>query len=163
MVASRHLQGTIISRVTNLLQSNSLKKPPLWYDVVRRFPPPETALLSLVAESPKREIPKIQYPDDDVKRELYKNYNRANRDPVSLQPDIKTQQTKTEYFLSEYHQNINNGCSHDEALEISLEKFKNYLPTFRTGSDSVEDEIIEEQKFDLSELNIYDIFVKEKK
>ena len=163
MVSSRHLQGTIISRVTNLLQSNSLKKPPLWYDVVRRFPPPETALLSLVAESPKREIPKIQYPDDDVKRELYKDFNRVNRDPVSLLPDIKTQQTKTEYFLNEYHRNINNGCSHEDALEIGLEKFKNYLSTLRRDSDSVEDEVKEEEKIDLSEQNIYDIFVKEKK
>ena len=36
-------------------------------------------------------------------------------------------------------------------LEISLEKFKNYIRSFRRGSDSVEDETKEEQKFDLSE------------
>ena len=44
-----------------------------------------------------------------------------------------------------------------------VKKFKYYTRNFRRGNDSVEDEIKEEQKFDLSEQNIDDIFGKEKK
>ena len=43
-----------------------------------------------------------------------------------------------------------------------VKKFKDYTRNFRRGNDSVEDEIKEEQKFDLSEQNIDDIFGKEK-
>ena len=91
MVGSRHLQGTIISRVKYLLDSGSLKKAPIWFDVVKRFPPPKHSLLSFADTVDVTEVPKITYPEDDIKRKFHQNFDRAIRDPDSLFKDIKVE------------------------------------------------------------------------
>lgn len=131
MVGTRHLQGTIISRVGYLLESGSLKKPPIWYDIVRRFPPPKTSVLSLVGNVDHTEVPKILYPVDDIKREFHQKFNRAIRDPECLFNEVTVEETKTELFLKDYNNFIQDGCSHEEAMTKSSELFTNHLQSLR--------------------------------
>lgn len=131
MVGTRHLQGTIISRVSYLLESGSLKKPPIWYDIVRRFPPPKTSVLSLVGNVEQKDIPKILYPSDDVKREFYQKFGRAVRDPDSLFSDVTVEETKTELFLKNYNELIAGGSNHDDAMTKASEIFLNHLQSLR--------------------------------
>ena len=127
MVNSRHLQGTIITRVRHLLASGSLKTPPLWYNIVLRFPPPKTSLLSLADEvQDDTMIRKITFPIDDALREFYKIYPQARRDPISLLPDVG-RESKTDLFLKEYYKHIEKGITHEEAIKISIESFSTIM------------------------------------
>ena len=131
MVGSRHLQGTIISRIRHLLESGSLKTPPLWFDVVNRFPPPATSVLTRHAVKSDKEIPKITYPEDDIKREFYKLHFRAARDPDTLFEDIKIAETKTSLFFKDYYKHLDNGCNQEEALKNAFASFDVYLKSIR--------------------------------
>ena len=131
MVGSRHLQGTIISRVKYLLDSGSLKKAPIWFDVVKRFPPPKHSLLSFADTVEVTEVPKITYPEDDIKRKFHQNFDRAIRDPDSLFKDIKVEETKTQLFMKSYTELIDDGKNEEEAMTEALEKFQLHLDSIR--------------------------------
>ena len=172
MVGTRHLQGTIISRVGYLLESGSLKKAPLWYNVVKRFPPPKTSLLSLVAKTDQTEIPKITYEIDDIKREFHQKFDRAIRDPESLFTDITVEETKTEMFLKDYSKFIERGCSHEEAMEQASTIFVAHLQSLRDKSkQSVSRNAMKEHtelksdttEADLDSTDIFDMFRRQHK
>ena len=131
MVGSRHLQGTIISRVKYLLESGSLKKAPLWYDVVRRFPPPKHSLLSVSDTVEQREVPKITYPEDDIKREFFKKFDRAIRDPDTLLTGVNVEETKTKLFLCSFNDALNEGKSEDDAFNRAVSTIEQHLRTIR--------------------------------
>jgi len=166
MVGSRHLQGTIISRVNYLLKSGSLKKAPLWFDIVKRFPPPKTSFLSLADTIEQSEIPKITYPDDDIKREFYKRFERAIRDPDSLLVDIDVEETKTQLFLRNYKQLIEAGKSEQESMEEALDMFSKHLDSIREQKYGIQEHDQEPNKrmdskyADISLNEFYDIFKK---
>ena len=136
MVGSRHLQGTIISRVKYLLESGSLKKAPLWYDVVRRFPPPKHSLLSVSDTVKQKEIPKITYPEDDIKREFFKKFDRAIRDPDTLFDDVNVEETKTQMFLRNFNDALNEGKSEEDAFTHATSIIQQHLKTIREQKSS---------------------------
>lgn len=136
MVGSRHLQGTIISRVKYLIESGSLKKAPLWFDVVRRFPPPKHSLLSVSDTVEPKEIPKITYPEDDIKRKFFKKFDRAIRDPDTLFADINVEETKTQMFLRTFNDALNEGKSEEGAFTDAINFFEQHLKTIREQKSS---------------------------
>lgn len=131
MVGSRHLQGTVLSRVKYLLESGSLKKAPLWYNIVQRFPPPKYSLLSANDTVTQSDIPKILYPEDDIKREFFKRFDRAVRDPDTLLTDINVEETKTQLFLRSFNDALNEGKSEEEAYTVAFNIFEQHLFTLR--------------------------------
>lgn len=168
MAGSRHLQGNIITRVKHLLKSGSLKEAPLWYDVVRRFPPPSSSLLSLVEEGSQEDVPKITYSVDDIKREFYKTYFRAVRDPESLLENVLTKETKTELFLREYEKYLKESQNHDTALTRAFSSFDAHLKTLRGEKvnyqmDYEDKQNAENDMEDLSVDDIYNLFSDQKK
>merc|ERR1711973_607406 len=70
MVGTRHLYGNLLSRTKFLLKSGALKKEPVWYKAVEKFPPPPCALLTLrdQARGKAVSIPRIKLPGDDERR-----------------------------------------------------------------------------------------------
>ena len=145
MAGSRHLQGTLLSRVRSLLQSGAIKKKPCWFDVVERFPPIAPKILDKEAHR-LEDIPNITYPEDDVKREFYAKHDRAKRDPHSLLLEVKTETTKAELFANHYQSLIDSGVEHDQALEQSFIFFQDHLRQLRLSSKSpsIEPETSEE-------------------
>merc|ERR1712002_194863 len=135
MAGSRHLQGTLISRVRSLLHSGAIKKKPCWFEVVERFPPIVPKALEKNA-CRLEDIPNLTYPDDDIKREFYKKHDRAKRDPYSLLSELTHETTKTKLFLNHYHSLLDSGLNHEQALEQSFSFFQNHLKELRNSKSS---------------------------
>ncbi|XP_028413766.1 28S ribosomal protein S23, mitochondrial-like [Dendronephthya gigantea] len=67
MASSRHLKGTLLSRVKDLLKSGVLKDKPVWYDVVVAFPPIVEA--DLLEEPGLENVGRIAHSEDSLRRD----------------------------------------------------------------------------------------------
>ncbi|RMX51704.1 hypothetical protein pdam_00008141 [Pocillopora damicornis] len=110
MVGSRHLRGTVLSRVRNLLRSGGIKKPPLWFPVVEAFPPLKET--KLTRKSDEELMHKILYPEDEFRRLFYKRFNTSQ--PLSLWGE---HHSYCDRFVEGCMEKVNMGYDKEKAVE----------------------------------------------
>ncbi|XP_020628998.1 28S ribosomal protein S23, mitochondrial-like [Orbicella faveolata] len=65
MAGSRHLRGTVLSRVSNLLRAGAISEP-LWFPVVQAFPPLTETKINRKGD--EELMHKITYPEDEFRK-----------------------------------------------------------------------------------------------
>ncbi|XP_048582197.1 28S ribosomal protein S23, mitochondrial-like [Nematostella vectensis] len=154
MTGSRHLRGTVLSRVRNLLRSGALTRKPVWYEVVEAFPPIVETKINRRAESGR--VAKIEYPEDFFRRNFYKTY-RTNA-LLDIRENVTHEPQESDRFVEKCQNLVGQGLSREEALEeVSLLFAKGQLAL----NDAEENEADTSTEDKPSIGNIYDL-LKEK-
>lgn len=81
-MASRHLQGTVFSRVRALLASGTLKEKPVWFDVMEAFPALVETKVNDVA--PDGRPPVVSYKEDEIREMFTARFPLLRKIPVDL-------------------------------------------------------------------------------
>lgn len=120
MVGSRHLFGTVLTRVRNLLQSGALAKKPVWFDVVEAFPP-------LVETKVKRKpqagrANKVTYPEDEFRNKFHSTLK--TKEPLNLFEGIEHKPNSIDRFVAECQSLVDKGKDSDTAFEEVVMQFK---------------------------------------
>ncbi|XP_065076159.1 small ribosomal subunit protein mS23 [Ochlerotatus camptorhynchus] len=110
-MASSRLEkiGTIVSRTQGLLRSGAMKwdDRPLWYDIVKAFPPKEEPRFDRPA--PNVSVKPIFYPEDIIRSKFHKQ----NRNQYVTNLADTRNKTATQHFV-EIYQNLQQQGALDE-------------------------------------------------
>ncbi|EAT42530.1 AAEL005944-PA [Aedes aegypti] len=114
-MASSRLEkiGTIVTRTEGLLRSGALKwdDRPLWYDVVKAFPPKEEPRYDRPA--PNVSVRSIYYAEDPVRAKFHKLQNRSQY--LTNLSDMRSK-TATQHFIEIYQQLQQQGALDEEKV-----------------------------------------------
>ncbi|XP_046844641.1 28S ribosomal protein S23, mitochondrial-like isoform X2 [Xenia sp. Carnegie-2017] len=127
MASSRHLKGTVFSRVRDLLKSGVLKEKPVWFDVVAAFPPLQTPDLERIPE--RGTVEKIVYPEDSIRRRLNSEFQS---EPRSLMERSENDQHLSERFISTCLKRMEGGSSESQAFEQTVLEFQDEFKPLKT-------------------------------
>ncbi|KAL9981730.1 hypothetical protein ACROYT_G010473 [Oculina patagonica] len=147
MAGSRHLRGTVLSRVTNLLRSGALSKPPVWFPVAEAFPP--LAETKINRKGDEGFMHKIIYPEDEFRKYFYQRFQTDQ--PLYLWGDHPSHCNK---FVDTCMNLVKQGMNKEEAIE-------NTVRTLLTGNDTTTPE--NSEKIEESYSNILDSAEKGRK
>merc|ERR1712189_57042 len=92
-MGSRHLQGTVFTRVKALCASGALKKKPVWFDVMEAFPPlVQMKLKDIPGEG---RPPVIRYQEDEIRDIFYEKFPLLHKVPINFIEKENVTQTAT--------------------------------------------------------------------
>ncbi|KAJ7387277.1 Structural constituent of ribosome [Desmophyllum pertusum] len=113
MVGSRHLRGTVLSRVRNLLRSGAITKQPVWFPVVDAFPPLTETKLNRKGD--EELMHKIMYPEDEFRKQFYQRFQTVQ--PLYLWGDDSSHCDK---FVDSCMKLVEQGMDKEEAIENTV-------------------------------------------
>lgn len=114
MVGTRHLRGTVLSRVRYLLRSGAMTKTPLWLPVVEAFPPLKETKINRKGD--EELMHKIIYPEDEFRKLFYKRFN--TNQPLSLWGE---HHSYCDRFVEGCMEKVNQGLDQEEAVESTVQ------------------------------------------
>jgi len=112
MAGSRHLRGTVLSRVSNLLRAGAISEP-LWFPVVQAFPPLTETKINRKGD--EELMHKITYPEDEIRKYFYQRF-KTNQ-PLYLWGD---ETSHCDRFVDTCMDLMNQGMNKEEAIENTV-------------------------------------------
>merc|ERR1711890_216608 len=72
----------------------------------------------------KSSVPKVHFPEDDIRSELYKVNRKIMYDIESLFPDITPKESRATRYIKNYHKLLEEGHSPESAMESTLKEIR---------------------------------------
>ncbi|XP_015610204.1 probable 28S ribosomal protein S23, mitochondrial [Cephus cinctus] len=149
--------GTVYSRISSLLKGGALKDidKPVWYTVYEAFPPKYEPRFD--REAPKTKYFDIFYKEDYLRMEFQERNKNLSTNLMDTRRKSRTQE-----FISIYHDMKKNGVHQDVCFQKSLDKLLEQRPTSTnrsqdTSSKSSITSSFSQEKNEKININIKDI------
>ncbi|CAB4017318.1 28S ribosomal S23, mitochondrial [Paramuricea clavata] len=126
MASSRHLKGTVLARVRDLLKSGVLKEKPIWFDVVATFPPMVEADFDRQPE--RGNVKRITFPEDSIRTRFLTEYESES---CSLWQEAGNHST-CDRFVDKCMNLIGEGSNESQAFDQAVRLFKDELIPLQT-------------------------------
>eukprot|EP00112_Aurelia_sp_Birch-Aquarium-sp1_P014592 Seg3163.4 transcript_id=Seg3163.4/GoldUCD/mRNA.D3Y31 product="28S ribosomal protein S23 mitochondrial" pseudo=true protein_id=Seg3163.4/GoldUCD/D3Y31 len=138
-MGSRHLQGTVFSRVRALLATGALREKPVWYDVMAAFPPLVESRMTDIPDDGRP--PVIGFKEDDVRDVFLERFPLLNKMPVDLLSKNTPNGNWSEQSNFKTRSRFEVKSAGLPSLDILVEKFKEFAKTTDEFDKAIEETV----------------------